>query len=91
MVLDTVLVGVTAEFLVDSINGLVQSHPSLSQEWVGLILLPIVSTTYHTSTSARTISRSSELIYCRSGMLRNILRLCLSLSRTSWIYPYPWR
>ena len=43
MVLDTVLVGVTAEFLVSSINGLVASHPSLSQEWVGLILLPIVS------------------------------------------------
>ena len=42
MVLDTVLVGVTAEFLVDSINGLVESNPSLSQEWVGLILLPIV-------------------------------------------------
>nr|XP_019007076.1 calcium/proton exchanger [Kwoniella mangroviensis CBS 8507]OCF70537.1 calcium/proton exchanger [Kwoniella mangroviensis CBS 8507] len=42
MVLITVLVGVTAEFLVDSINGLVESHPSLSAEWVGLILLPIV-------------------------------------------------
>lgn len=42
MVLITVIVGVTAEFLVDSINGLVEAHPSLSQEWVGLILLPIV-------------------------------------------------
>jgi Ca2+:H+ antiporter len=42
MVLDTVLVGFTAEFLVRSINGLVESHPSLSAEWVGLILLPIV-------------------------------------------------
>jgi len=37
-----VLVGVTAEFLVDSINGMVESNPSLSAEWVGLILLPIV-------------------------------------------------
>lgn len=43
MVIDTVLVGVTAEFLVDSINGMVESNPSLSAEWVGLILLPIVS------------------------------------------------
>lgn len=42
MVLVAVLVGVTAEFLVDSINGLVESNPSLSAEWVGLILLPIV-------------------------------------------------
>jgi Ca2+/H+ antiporter len=43
MIIDTVLVGVTAEFLVSSINGLVASNPSLSAEWVGLILLPIVS------------------------------------------------
>lgn len=37
----TVLVAITAEFLVDSINGVVEKTP-LSQEWVGLILLPIV-------------------------------------------------
>lgn len=42
MVLITVLVGVTAEFLVSSINGLVDTHPALSHEWVGLILLPII-------------------------------------------------
>ncbi|KAL7421512.1 Vacuolar calcium ion transporter [Cryptotrichosporon argae] len=42
MVLDAVLVGVTAEFLVDSIDGMVASNPSLSSEWVGLILLPII-------------------------------------------------
>ncbi|KAG0657444.1 hypothetical protein C6P46_006520 [Rhodotorula mucilaginosa] len=33
---------VTAEFLVDSINGLTEQHPEISTEWVGLILLPIV-------------------------------------------------
>jgi len=37
----TVLVSVTADFLVSSIDGLVENSP-LSQEWVGLILLPIV-------------------------------------------------
>ncbi|KAG7527787.1 hypothetical protein FFLO_06594 [Filobasidium floriforme] len=42
MIIVTVLVGVTAEFLVSSINGMVEANPSLSQEWVGLILLPIV-------------------------------------------------
>lgn len=42
LIIVTVLVGVTAEFLVSSINGLVESNPSLSAEWVGLILLPIV-------------------------------------------------
>lgn len=43
LLLVTGFVGVTAEFLVSSINGLVESNPALSAEWVGLILLPIVS------------------------------------------------
>jgi Ca2+:H+ antiporter len=47
MALIAALVGVTAEWLVDSINGLVASNPSLSAEWVGLILLPIVSIALH--------------------------------------------
>jgi len=39
LVLVTVLVGVTAEFLVSSINGLTAAHPEISTQWVGLILL----------------------------------------------------
>lgn len=35
------VVAVTAEFLVDSINGVTESG-AISKEWVGLILLPIV-------------------------------------------------
>ncbi|KAI5481582.1 pentatricopeptide repeat protein [Pseudohyphozyma bogoriensis] len=42
LVIVTVLVAVTAEFLVSSINGLTDQHPEISVEWVGLILLPIV-------------------------------------------------
>ncbi|GAA5891134.1 hypothetical protein JCM5296_004903 [Sporobolomyces johnsonii] len=42
LVVVTVLVALTAEFLVDSINGLTAAHPEISVEWVGLILLPIV-------------------------------------------------
>ncbi|GAA6011543.1 hypothetical protein JCM10207_002653 [Rhodosporidiobolus poonsookiae] len=42
LVVVTVLVALTAEFLVDSINGLTDAHPEISVEWVGLILLPIV-------------------------------------------------
>ena len=42
MALDAAVVGVTAEWLVSSIDGLVETHPQLSREWVGLILLPIV-------------------------------------------------
>lgn len=41
LVVDTVLVAITADWLVDSINGLT-STGVISQEWVGLILLPIV-------------------------------------------------
>lgn len=32
----------TADFLVDSINGVTEGSSGLSKEWVGLILLPIV-------------------------------------------------
>ncbi|KZT73155.1 calcium/proton exchanger [Daedalea quercina L-15889] len=41
LVVVTVLVAVTAEFLVDSIDGLTDSG-HIQKEWVGLILLPIV-------------------------------------------------
>lgn len=64
MVIDTVLVGVTAEFLVDSINGMVASNPSLSAEWVGLILLPIVS---NSPCSQHSISDSLHLLM-RNGL-----------------------
>ncbi|CEQ41166.1 SPOSA6832_02856, partial [Sporobolomyces salmonicolor] len=42
LVLLAVVTVMTAEFLVDSINGLTDAHPEISVEWVGLILLPIV-------------------------------------------------
>ncbi|SCZ87722.1 BZ3500_MvSof-1268-A1-R1_Chr2-2g05188 [Microbotryum saponariae] len=42
LVVATVLIAITAEFLVSSINGLTEQHPEISVEWVGLILLPIV-------------------------------------------------
>ncbi|KAL9938660.1 hypothetical protein V8E36_002379 [Tilletia maclaganii] len=41
LVLSTVLVGVTSEFLVDAINGVAER--GVSKTWIGLILLPIVS------------------------------------------------
>ncbi|KZT29881.1 calcium/proton exchanger [Neolentinus lepideus HHB14362 ss-1] len=41
LVVITVLVAVTAEFLVDSIHGLTESG-AISQEFVGMVLLPIV-------------------------------------------------
>jgi len=41
LVVVTVLVAITAEWLVDSIDGLTTTHP-ISKEFVGIILLPIV-------------------------------------------------
>ncbi|KZO97331.1 Calcium/proton exchanger [Calocera viscosa TUFC12733] len=41
LVIVTVLVGVTSEFLVDSIDSVVATG-ALSEEWVGLILIPII-------------------------------------------------
>jgi hypothetical protein len=80
MVLVTVFVGITAEFLVDSINGMVEANPSLSAEWVGLILLPIVSL------PQLSCWREVDLHRRRSVMLRNISQQCRYQSRTSWIY-----
>jgi len=42
LVVITVLVAVTAEWLVDSIDGLTLQHPIIHREFVGVILLPIV-------------------------------------------------
>ncbi|KAJ7619477.1 Calcium/proton exchanger [Roridomyces roridus] len=42
LIVVTVIVAVTAEWLVDSIDGLVESHPAINKEFVGIILLPIV-------------------------------------------------
>lgn len=41
LIIITVLVGVTSEWLVDSITGVTETG-AISQQWVGLILLPIV-------------------------------------------------
>jgi len=42
LVITVALMGVTAEFLVDSIN-FVQSESQIKEEWFGIVLLPIVS------------------------------------------------
>ncbi|KAF8965371.1 Sodium/calcium exchanger protein-domain-containing protein [Flammula alnicola] len=39
----TGLAYLTAECLVDSLDGLVASHPSISKEWITLIVIPIIS------------------------------------------------
>ncbi|ESK84739.1 calcium ion transporter [Moniliophthora roreri MCA 2997] len=39
----TALAYVTAENLVDSLEGLVESHPEVSKEWLTLIVIPVIS------------------------------------------------
>ncbi|KDR70211.1 hypothetical protein GALMADRAFT_76464 [Galerina marginata CBS 339.88] len=43
LVVVTILAYVTAEYLVDSLEGLVEAHPSISKEWITLIIIPIIS------------------------------------------------
>ncbi|PPQ88183.1 hypothetical protein CVT25_005148 [Psilocybe cyanescens] len=43
LVVVTALAYVTAEYLVDSLEGLVAAHPSVSKEWITLIIIPIIS------------------------------------------------
>ena len=59
LVVVTVLVGVTAECLVDSINGL-SSGGGISKEFIGLILLPIVGNAAE-HVSAVTVSVKDKL------------------------------
>ncbi|TFK23975.1 calcium ion transporter [Coprinopsis marcescibilis] len=39
----TALAFVTAEHLVESLEGLVHDHPSISKEWITLIVIPVIS------------------------------------------------
>ncbi|KAK7047485.1 hypothetical protein VNI00_006716 [Paramarasmius palmivorus] len=43
LVATTALAYVTAENLVDSLEGLVESHPEVSKEWLTLIVIPVIS------------------------------------------------
>lgn len=39
----TGLAYLTAESLVDSLHGLLEAHPSISKEWITLIIIPVIS------------------------------------------------
>ncbi|KAJ3518549.1 hypothetical protein NMY22_g13619 [Coprinellus aureogranulatus] len=39
----TALAYVTAENLVDSLEGMVHDHPNISKEWITLIIIPVIS------------------------------------------------
>jgi Ca2+:H+ antiporter len=43
LVLVTVLAYITAENLVDSLEGMVHDHPNISKEWITLIIIPVIS------------------------------------------------
>ncbi|KAF5353924.1 hypothetical protein D9756_007090 [Leucocoprinus leucothites] len=43
VVVPTGLAYLTAENLVNSLNGLLEAHPSVSKEWITLIVIPIIS------------------------------------------------
>ncbi|KZT51977.1 calcium/proton exchanger [Calocera cornea HHB12733] len=61
LVVVTVLVGVTSEFLVDSIDSVVATG-ALSEEWVGLILIPIIgNAAEHVSAVTVAIKDKSDL------------------------------
>lgn len=42
LVLVTILAYITAEHLVDSLHGVVKSHPNISEKWITLIVIPIL-------------------------------------------------
>jgi len=48
---------VTAEHLVDSLEGLVAAHPNISKEWITLIVIPIIGNAAEHSTAVIVASK----------------------------------
>lgn len=67
----TVLVAVTADFLVTSIDGMVE-NTSLSQQWLGLVLLPVAA-------------NAAELVLTASGGVHDQLDAIISVALDSSI------
>ena len=63
----------TAEWLVSSIEGLTQAHPQLSEEWVGLILLPIAGNAAEHVTAVFAARKGASLPFHISGERVTIL------------------
>lgn len=57
LVLVTALAYVTAEHLVDSLEGLVAAHPNISKEWITLIVIPIIGNAAEHSTAVIVASK----------------------------------
>ncbi|KAG0143821.1 hypothetical protein CROQUDRAFT_162805 [Cronartium quercuum f. sp. fusiforme G11] len=75
LVLSTVLVGVTSEWLVDSIDGITQSG-TISKAWVGLILLPIVGNAAEHLTAV-SVSVSDKLDLAMSVAVGSSIQIAL--------------
>ena len=78
LLVSTVLVAICAEFLVDSIDGMVEGS-GISETFVGLILLPIVGNAAEVSTTLKTTKPCSYANGC------SMLLQLQWLSKIRWI------
>lgn len=87
----TAITGVTAEFLLDSVNGLTEST-SISKEFVGLILLPIVSNSVE-HVAAVTVSVKDKLDLSMAIAVGSSIQVALAilpiLVLVGWIIGQP--
>lgn len=76
LVASTALAYVTAEHLVGSLNGLVAAHPSVSKEWLTLIVIPVISNAAE-HTTAVVVARKGKFDLAMSVAVGSCIQIAL--------------
>ncbi|RDB30085.1 Vacuolar calcium ion transporter [Hypsizygus marmoreus] len=76
LVASTALAYVTADYLVQSLEGLVADHPSISKEWITLIVIPIISNAAE-HTTAVVVARKGKFDLAMSVAVGSCIQIAL--------------
>jgi len=72
----TALAYVTAEYLIESLEGLVESHPEVSKEWITLIIIPILTNAAE-HTTAVVVARKGKFDLAMSVAVGSCIQIAL--------------
>ncbi|KAG2004430.1 calcium ion transporter [Coprinopsis cinerea AmutBmut pab1-1] len=72
----TALAYITAEHLVDSLEGLVRDHPSISKEWITLIIIPVISNAAEHATAV-VVARKGKFDLAMSVAVGSCIQIAL--------------
>lgn len=76
LIASTAFAYVTADHLVDSLNGLVAAHPNVSKEWITLIVIPIISNAAE-HTTAVVVARKGKFDLAMSVAVGSCIQIAL--------------